>query len=103
MTNRRGPRGVSLVAGMVIRVEGLGGSRIHMAAAFFVTGGWPQPAHRRDWAHSDRLKRTSSRWRQPSARLPRTPSPEAIERGDHGNAIFYLVNGRLGRAAPLLC
>jgi hypothetical protein len=93
---------LSLVAGMVIRVKGLGGSRRHMTAAF-VMGGRRQPAHRRDWAQSDRLKRTSSRWRQPSARLPRTPSPEAIERGAHGNAIFYLVNGHLGRAVPLLC
>jgi hypothetical protein len=103
MTGVHEPQRASLVAGMVIRVKGLGGSRSHMAAALFVMAGSARPRHRRDWAQSDRLKRTSSRWRQPSARLPRAPSPEAIERGDHGNAIFYLVNGRLGRAAPLLC
>jgi len=102
MAEQQGRQDLSLTAGMMIHVKGLGGSRSHMTVAF-VMGGRRQPAHRRDWAQSDRLKRTSSRWRQPSARLPRTPSPEAIERGDHGNATFYLVNGRFGRAVPLLC
>lgn len=88
----------------MIRVKGLGGTRSHyMAAGLFVMTGRPQPAHRRDWAQSDRLKRASGRRRQPSARLPRAPSPEAIERGDHGNATSYLVNDPVGNADQPLC
>jgi len=55
MAEQHGRQDPPLVAGMAIRVKGLGGSRSHMAAAFFVTGGRLQPAHRRDWAQSDRL------------------------------------------------
>jgi hypothetical protein len=81
----------------MILVQGHRPGRSHMVAALFVMAG-RKPAHRRDWAQSDRLKRASSRWLQPSARLPRTSSPEAIERGDHGNATLYLVNDPLGNA-----
>ena len=92
----------------MIHGQARGGSRSQMAAALFVMAGRRQPTQRRDGAQSDRLKRASSRWRQPPARLPRTPSPETIERGDHGNATFYLVNDTVGNAdqplrVALLC
>src|SRR5580704_12634623 len=92
------PRTATLAAGTMVHGQARGGSRSRMAAALFVMAGPARPRHRRDWAQSDRLKRASSRWRQPPARLPRTPSPEAIERGDHGNATFYLVNDPVGNA-----
>jgi hypothetical protein len=85
----------------MLRVEGLGGSRSHVAAALFVMARPPQREHRRDWAQSDRLKRV-----EPMAATigpTTTPLPRAIERGDHGNATFYLVNGPVGNADQPLC
>jgi hypothetical protein len=81
----------------MIHGQARGGSRSHMAAAFFVMAGRRQPTHRRDWAQSDRLKRV-----EPMAATTGPTTTYTLSRGhrkrDHGNATFYLVNDPVGNA-----